>query len=309
MKSQLFKLNFISSVHFGDGGLMKAKSTLSADTVFSALCIEALKRDQKTFECLVRGVKSDRIRISDGLPYIGDLYYIPKPLVHLEQEQQGDSSVKKAIKKLEYIPVQYLEEYVKGDLDIKKHSKYFHDAFGAYRLGEKAAVSGMEESMPYSVAVFQYCDRSGLYLCVQYEMQEDLELVEELLLELSLTGIGGKRSSGYGRFELKYGKMPPEFEKHLTGSSYARYMTLSIAIPDDDEIYSTLNGAGYRLIRRAGFVDSTTYSETFRKKRDVYLMVPGSVFRERFSGKLLDVSSGGAHPVYRYAKPIWLGVM
>lgn len=308
MKSQLFKLNFMSSVHFGDGGLMKAKNTLSADTVFSALCIEALKRGQETFERLVQGVRSDRIRISDGLPYIGDLYYVPKPLIHLDKEQQGDSSVKKAIKKLEYIPVQYLEEYVKGDLDIKRHSEHFHDAFGAYRLVEKTAVSGKEESMPYSVAVFQYCDQSGLYLCVQYEMKEDLELVEELLLDLSLTGIGGKRSSGYGRFELEYGKMPPEFEQHLN-DSYTKYMTLSVAIPDNNEMHRALNGAGYRLIRRAGFIDSLTYSNTFQKKRDVYLMASGSVFPERFSGKLLDVSSGGAHPVYRYAKPVWLGVM
>lgn len=308
MKSQLFKLSFTGSVHFGDGGLMKAKSTLSADTVFSALCIEALGQGQTALEQLIEGVRADRIRISDGLPYIGDDYYVPKPLVQLDREQKGDSSVKKAVKKLEYLPVQCLEEYVRGDLDIKKQSEYFQDAFGAYRFVEKAAVFEAEDSMPYGVSVFQYYDRSGLYLCVQYERKEDLELVEGLLLQLSFSGIGGKKSSGYGRFDLLYGKMPSAFERHLNGT-YEKYMTLSVSVPGDEEIKKVLEGSGYRLIRRSGFIDSPAYANTFRKKRDIYLMAPGSVFSERFSGQLVDVSSGGRHPVYRYAKPVWLGVM
>ena len=308
MKSQLFRLDFHHSVHFGDGGLMKAKPTLYADTIFSAMCIEALKMGQVYFDRLVQGVRTDQLRLSDGLPYIDGLYYVPKPLIRLELEQQGDSSVKKAVKKLEYIPIQHLEEYIKGDLDVKGESKYFQDSFGVYCFTEKTSVSETEGSMPYGVASFRYKENSGLYICVQYEAEEDLELAEELLLEVSLAGIGGKKSSGYGRFELRPGKMPAAFEQRLNGT-YQKYMTLSIGIPEAAEMSGVLEGAGYRLVRRGGFIDSLTYASTFRKKREVYLMASGSVFSKRFSGELMDVSSGGSHPVYRYGKPVWLGVI
>ena len=49
-------------------------------------------------------------------------------------------------------------------------------------------------------------------------------------------------------------------------------------------------------------------SREWRRKKDLYVFNSGSTFTEKFEGDICDVSSGGAHPVYRYAKPLWLGV-
>ena len=43
MVYQLYKLEFLNNVHFGKNSLNDAEISFSADTLFSALCIEALK--------------------------------------------------------------------------------------------------------------------------------------------------------------------------------------------------------------------------------------------------------------------------
>ena len=50
-----------------------------------------------------------------------------------------------------------------------------------------------------------------------------------------------------------------------------------------------------------------SYSEMHLKKHDFYVFAPGAVFENRFEGDVFDVSIHGAHPVYRYAKPMFIG--
>ncbi|MCL2217994.1 MAG: type III-A CRISPR-associated RAMP protein Csm4, partial [Defluviitaleaceae bacterium] len=57
-----------------------------------------------------------------------------------------------------------------------------------------------------------------------------------------------------------------------------------------------------------GFVFSETYSEEALRKNDLFALDSGSVVRSRFKGGVYDVSHHGSHPVYRYAKPMLLGV-
>ena len=56
------------------------------------------------------------------------------------------------------------------------------------------------------------------------------------------------------------------------------------------------------------FVASSDYAEEWRKKKDLYVFTAGSCFVNCFAGDIYDVSEGGKHPVYRYAKPIFMGV-
>ena len=45
-----------------------------------------------------------------------------------------------------------------------------------------------------------------------------------------------------------------------------------------------------------------------RRKRDFHVFAAGSCFANQFLGDIFDVSTGGAHPVYRYAKPLFMEV-
>ena len=133
------------------------------------------------------------------------------------------------------------------------------------------------------------------------------ELLEELLVSLSFSGIGGRRSSGMGRFELHFGKLSPSFQKRLEKTEND-VMVLSVCLPQDEELQSALEGASYQLKKRSGFVDSETYAPEHRRKQDMYAFGAGSCFKKAFSGQIADVSRDGMHPVYRYAQPFFMGV-
>ena len=308
MRYSLFKLRFSAAVHFGSGGLTKTQKVIYADTLFSALCSEAVKMGDQSLQCLINAVENDRLFLTDGLPYIGDILYVPKPLMRLKFESDGDSEVKKATKKLKYVPVDKLDAYLSGSLDLKAESTFFSQSFGTSVLVEKAAVKDGDDSEPYAVEVFRYKENSGLYICVGYEREEEHNLVRDLLMSLSLNGIGGKISSGYGQFDLFSGTIPDSMMKRLERKC-SRYMTLSVSLPSDNEMERILPRADYKMLRRGGFIASVNYADTLRKKRDVYMLAAGSTFTEPFVGELLDLSDhDGSHPVYRFAKPFLMGV-
>jgi CRISPR-associated protein Csm4 len=171
-----------------------------------------------------------------------------------------------------------------------------------------ASVRGEEETLPYRIETFSFMSGNGLYILVGYEEKEHLFLLEELLDNLSLSGIGGKRAAGLGRFTLYPGTIPEALEKRLNQES-GRYMLLSAALPRREEMQEALNQAEYLLSRRSGFVSSADYAPEYMRKKDLYVLRSGSCVRHRFEGDIYDVSGGqGKHPVYRYAKPMFMGV-
>ena len=69
-----------------------------------------------------------------------------------------------------------------------------------------------------------------------------------------------------------------------------------------------MQDARYLLQRRSGFIASDDYSDKNVKKNDLYTFAAGSAFKNSFSGDIYDVSGNGRHPVYRYAKPFFIGL-
>ena len=125
---------------------------------------------------------------------------------------------------------------------------------------------------------------------------------------LGYTGIGGRLSSGYGKFEILIEELPIDIEEKFDLTKFESYTSLSICIPNEDEMNSVLENASYVLVKKSGFVASTDYASSYQRKKDVYLLKAGSCFSQVFSGDVLDVSYQGSHPVYRYAKPLLMGV-
>lgn len=307
MKYKLYKMSFQTAVHFGNGTLESGEYTIGSDTLFSALCQEALKVDAVLFEELCESVFSDQLRFSDALPYIGDIYYLPKPMMKIEKEQREASSIlKKAYKKLKYISIDSFNEYLKGDYDILKEQDL--ENLGKYVVKTAAAIRGNEETEPYRIGQYYFNEGNGLYIIVGYEKDEVIRMFEELLDSLSYSGIGGKRSSGFGRFSATVKKVPQHLEERLE-SSASRYMTISLSLPKESELEEAMNGAEYIVCKRSGFVASETYASEQMRKKDLYVFKSGACFLNRFTGDVYDVSSkAGKHPVYRYAKPLFVGV-
>ena len=146
-----------------------------------------------------------------------------------------------------------------------------------------------------------------MQITIGYEDEDVYLMVSELLESLSYSGIGGERSSGYGKFEVTIAASP-WMEERLNMDHASKYMSLSVSLPAEDELDQVISTAHYMTVKRSGWVSSTSYADTMRKKRDIYMLAAGSVFSERFRGDIFDVSDGGRHPVYRYGKPMLIGL-
>lgn len=307
MQYKVFKLDFNSGIHFGNNSLEDSDVSFSADTLFSALCIEAVRMGTEYLDKLLNLTKNNKILFSDAFPYSGDEYYIPKPMLRIEHtDSEGDSSVKKAYKKLKYIPCSELEEYLSGQFDVSK--KRGIDHLGEFEMKVSASIRGEDETVPYRLGTYYFYDGNGLYFIVGYEDEVNMRFIEELLEILSFSGIGGKRTAGLGRFELLTGKIPDMFTHRLDEEGIV-FATLSISLAKEDELQQALEGASYLLKKRSGFVQSEKYSASQSRKKNLYMFTTGSCFQRKYEGDIFNVTSGGSHPVYRYGKPFFIKLM
>lgn len=305
MKYTIYKMRFLSGVHFGKSRLDNGDITCMADTLFSAMCIEALKMGgEEKLEELVELFRTGNALISDTFPYSGDTYYLPKPCVRVERNDT-DRNAKKQFKKMTYIPLEQLDTYVKGNTEPERINEELK-TLSTRELRTRVSIEGMD-SAPYNVEVVKYGENNGIYIILGYEEDNIKDKIEDILISLSYTGIGGKTSSGLGKFELVNRKVPENLTRMLEANADV-YMTLSVSLPTDDELESVIADGRYVIIKRSGFVNSATYSDNYSRKKDIYMMKAGSCFKKRYSGDIYDVSAGGRHAVYRYGKPLMMGV-
>lgn len=248
MNYTLYCLEFINGVHFGRGNLDSSEITFHADTLFSALFQEALK--MKKQDRFLKQVSDGKIIFSDAFPYIGKNYYIPKPMIAVQTEdesKQGDSRQKKKFKNLKYIPVSTLADFVNGTFpeEHMEDMKYL----GLYDMKVSVGIHGMEEPEPFRVNTWHFNTGTGLYVLAGYENESDRELLDELFESLQYTGIGGKKSSGLGRFVYKVCKVPEDMMGYLKKKS-EKNILLSTALPEDEELEQVMKGSSYLLIKR-----------------------------------------------------------
>lgn len=308
MEYTIYRLTFQGPVHFGIHTLEDGDCTCHADTIFSALFKEAVKLGEEKMKALYHAAKDGQLLLSDAFPYTGTVYYLPKPMKRIELgDGKGDSVIKKAYKKLKYIPMDQLPVYLEGKYDVLRAGNGDRER-GCFEMKTSACVRGGDEAVPYRIGTYTFYPDSGLYVIMGYQNEKVKKLAEELWKSLSFSGIGGRRSSGMGRFALESDRLPEEFAGRLE-SKGSCYMSLSVSLPADAELEGVLEDASYQLCRRSGFVASETYALEQMRKRDLYVFSAGSCFARRYEGDVYDVSGGqGGHAVYRYAKPMLVEV-
>ncbi len=309
MKYKICKLSFSTAVHFGSGRLSDSDTCFRADTLFSALCIEALKIGGKD---LLDSLVKSNLRFSDGMPYLDESkYYIPKPIITAQSdkdERESNSNVKKAFKKLKYLPADKLDDFFDCNNFYPQEEVKALGHLGKYDQKTSACVADGKDTEPYYIGTYKFEDKCGLYVIIGCENDDEFDLADDLLYSLGYTGIGGKVSAGLGKFTSEIVEMPAALQKRFDGS-FSKYMTLSVCMAKENELESAVDGAEYSVIKRSGFVYSYDYADSFVKKRDFYCFAAGSCFSNKFDGDIFDVGKDGNHSVYRYAKPLLMGVM
>ena len=315
----LFKLQFDTAVHFGGAdsalSLYTSEETLRADTLFSALCYETLvQHGEEALEQLCAQVRQGKFLLSDTMPWYGETFYLPKPIAASESTEEVETTLRKKVKKLAWIPVLEFDRYARS-----LHEGHFTpdeqpESFGTHYEQTKAAVPMQGDTMPYQVGLFRFAPDCGLYfICGISESGQDKKL-HALLEGLGVTGIGGRVSAGYGKFHVVQtlclntpSDAQAKWLHRALSANRAPYLLLTTSLPQADELDSALKDASFQLVRRSGFMASDRV-ETPLKKKTQYALSAGSVLQNRYQGALYDVGLSDVHPVYRYSKPIFMGV-
>ncbi len=319
MNCFLYQLRFNTAVHFGGSesalSLYTSEDFFRADTLFSALCHTALQlHGERGLTRLLELAKNGELVLSDAMPWAGERYYLPKPYYAAQTARELPAEKRKAMKKLTWLPAERYDEYCQS-LRTGEWFECEAVSTGTYSESTKAMVQEEGDALPYPVGLYWFRENCGLYFLAMLAEERDRAWLSELVSVLGVSGIGGKVSSGYGRFsvvkeqDLSRTQDPGEsclYEALTRTGSHS--VLLTTALPREEELEAALDGAGYRLVRRAGFVASNTYADGPRKKQTQYYLSAGSVLSNRFSGDVYQVGVGGTHPVYRYGKPMFLGV-
>ena len=222
---------------------------------------------------MVKSVGDGELLFSDLMPFTDDAYYLPKPLLTVDSKaERGDSVVKKAYKKLKYIPVESVEDYLSGNMDISCTA--IERSFGREEVKVSAAIGEGKDTLPYRIGTFHFNKGSGLYFILGYENAAIKDMIDGLIESLSYSGLGGRRSSGLGHFMPVEKRLTDGLSKLLKADA-ERYMTISVSLPSENEMESVLSGASYQMIKRSGFVSSDNYSDTFQRKKDFYALAAG----------------------------------
>ena len=334
MSYLLYKLRFPNGIHIGTASgntLEETMMSVYSDTFYSAIFNEYMKiyNDDELYKISETG----EFLISDLLPFkekedMSTDFYLPKPFISVQRnettKEKNDEEVidRKKVKATNFIPADKLGQYF-SFLKTGKNFPEIDDDFGKKELYTKNKVSlKNEDTKLYNIEVFKFNEKSGLYFIVRLpENNEWQEIFENILESLSLTGIGGKRNSGFGQFISEdpmffdgedFDAIESESDAYINKALYSeeeKYLSISSYSPKIEEIEKIKESENYyQLIKRSGFVNSSLYSEQSEKRKQVYMLSSGSVLSFKPEGKILDLNLHGKHSIYRMGKPIVLGV-
>lgn len=301
---KIVKLSFLSNLHIGKSNIWEAESFIKADTIFSALCHEAKKIGNKDLSRLIEITKNNTFKISDAFIFKDKDLFLPKPMLQIKSENSS-RKLKKQYKKIDYIPVSKWNSYIKGnekpeDLLISLNDIRESD------ISQKIKFEENFEHLLFDVGYVRFKQTSGLYF-VLYCNKTDFDFLKNIIVNLSYSGIGGKRSSGYGRFTCTFEEPTKAFLDLLNNNS-RYYMNISVAYPKQNEKCNPITTS---VIRRGGFITYVTDDNVIlnpTRKVDRFHFASGSIFENKFEGDIFNVSPDENYVVYRYAKPIFIGV-
>lgn len=327
----LLRLNFATPVRFGDGkgaaGLDNSSMTASSDTVFSAICIEWIRMyGESDLAELISSVESSVFNLTSLMPWYQkkeDIsYYLPRPLLSGTSNSSEGTQIKKKLKKMNWIDASKMSDYlsfVKGE-----HSRLddYDAGFGAEAVWDRVNTRSQDDPQPYIVSAFNFINKdeiqTGLYLIIKCNDNSLYKKVLSVITSVGLSGIGGKVSSGLGKYsviedDLAVSKSGCALAEMLECNKPEVNMQLSSVLPCEEEISELKNPESRYLLKSCQgfsgserFVDSVTGNQL--KRKSVNMIREGSCFQNALKGSLVDLSYGGLHPVYRMGKAFNLGL-
>ena len=314
----LIKLKEMSPLHVGTGkeNYDFSASHLHSDTLSAALAAMKVRHDGD------EGVKDflDSFVISSAFPYMGDHFFLPRPLGKIEVEfYDCDEYIsRKKLKSIKFIEQDLWKKLVAGEKVVVSISQlkngFLLSNAKDFKQPYKSAVhqrvtlprADELDAEPFFFDWTFFEKNAGLY-CLTDATGSKLDDLMRLFELLGEYGIGTDKNVGGGKFVVE--KQALEIPEMPNANAY---MLLSLYIPTEKEILEIdLDNSKYELCQRGGYMAGSQENDFLHlRKKSVYMFGVGSVLISTVAleGKVVDLqpvdyNDRRMHPVYRSGKP------
>lgn len=314
----LIKLKEMSPLHMGTGkeNYDFSASHLHSDTLSAALAAMKVRHDGD------EGVKDflDSFVISSAFPYMGDHFFLPRPLGKIEVEfYDCDEYIsRKKLKSIKFIEQDLWKKLVAGEKVVVSisqlkngfllsNAKDFKQPYKS-AVHQRVTVPRADEldAEPFFFDWTFFEKNAGLY-CLTDATGSKLDDLMRLFELLGEYGIGTDKNVGGGKFVVE--KQALEIPEMPDANAC---MLLSLYIPTEKEILEIdLDNSKYELCQRGGYMAGSQENDFWHlRKKSVYMFGVGSVLISTVAleGKVVDLqpvdyNDRRMHPVYRSGKP------
>ncbi|HRP56365.1 type III-A CRISPR-associated RAMP protein Csm4 [Agriterribacter sp.] len=335
----IIRFRFTTPLHIGNerSDYSTGAALLQSDALYAAIC-HAWARLGKAEWIPAEENEHYEFTVSSLFPFInyeeGSSYFLPRPMLLLGEKEPGlfiDTSVRKALKKIQWVDIPVFEALASGN-PLEHNKTFFDNGYQSVKElsgdGKKKPVipisnqvmprasisrTGMEDTLIYYIDRYYFHERAGLYAIVKFENEEMKSKVLSALRLLEEDGLGTDRNVGHGKFKCTFDQV----SIHLPGETdYA--VNIGMYCPGDKKEWEAFTEygksyprSGFSLLRRGGWMSEPR--NTWRKC-GVYMAQPGGVFKTSGSliaGKVVNVEPIGegintGHPVWRNGRSIFL---
>lgn len=234
-------------------------------------------------------------------------------------EQKKYSRLYKQNDKENFIRISEIKNWLQS---INDKEVYIIDnpIFAIENTMEKVACRG-QEPLPYFVNSYKFNNNAGLYFILGYEDDDDAIIMEKIIESLGYSGIGGKKSSGYGKY--KFFRNPKilngEISKYrdvliLTkminmdmSVNKGRKLCIAPLLPRKEDV-KYISVGNYKIVKRSGFIyDKNTHNK--KRKNNLYMLAEGSCLMKYLEGMILkEEYEGISYPIYRNGMGMFVGI-
>lgn len=289
------KMYFVSPVHIGKHGIGMEGSDIiiHSDTLYSIIFQMRVK---------MYGIAEHLpIKITSAFPFVRDVYYLPKPGLKPPgfHKEEIRAEYAKTVKSTSFVSLDIFDKWIKEEeIDYKKLVE-IGDLLSSNIKVDVRPRTAIDRLSSDTVLYFGgetifRKGEAGLYFAIDCQ-KDEWKMLREIFSLLQEEGIGGEKSSGYGRFKTEFIE---DFELPTVNDG-TKYITLSLYYPINKE--EITNAAlSYQLVQRSGW--SLREGKHVLQKR-VLMFSEGSVFGREVVGEIADVSPDEeGHPIYKYGK-------
>ncbi len=337
----VFRLMPCGAFHFGSAGVGLEQTGVQcpSDTLYSALFAESLLAG-RAFGATRAGEGQPDLpfRISSCLPYAGRALLFPRPRLASRQAEEAQRGTRKRIKNLQYVSATILrhllaggslQDYLRGGTGAETAHLYqdgaalvaaadgpaiANDTIWSTDRIDRVTVDRQRDAGQYfAVGQVRFAEACGLFVLAQTRDAAATAALHELLVRLGHSGLGGRRSSGLGQFDVA----EPETIDLPDTTGQARAMLLSRYLPSLPELEAGVlgRGASYDLVQVGGWLASNNPEVVAQRRRAIHLLTEGSIVNcpngQPPLGAVADVAPDVppfAHPVWRYGLALTIGV-